>query len=174
MHNFFQKNYWSRGLPLYNYKIIVGMTDLIWIAFPGEIYCAINLKWWWLFGLQQQWDKSAAELDGSMPTATPNEMKHICGCDRRKYQGRSSSRSSHSTPDASTVSRHPEAIPQGPYSAFTQNWRNFDDRVKTKRGRCYTKKYQYKEVADSLSSSVWQRCWEGWAGLQEHEVALSK
>lgn len=69
------------------------MTDLIWIAFPGEIYCAINLKWLWLFGLEQQWDKSAAELDGSMPTATPNEMKHICGSDRRKYQGTSPSQS---------------------------------------------------------------------------------
>lgn len=69
------------------------MTDLIWIAFPGEIYCAINLKWLWLFGLQQEWDKSAVELDGSMPTATPNEMKHICGSDRRKYQGTSSSQS---------------------------------------------------------------------------------
>lgn len=117
------------------------MTDLIWIAFPGEIYCAINLKWWWLFGLQQHWDKSAVELDGSMPTATPNEMKHICGSDRRKHQGRSSSQGSDSTPDANTVSRHSQAIPQGPYSAFTQNWRNFDHRVKTKRGGCYAKKY---------------------------------
>jgi len=73
--------------------------------------------------------KSAAGLDGSVPTATPNEMKHICGSDRRKYQGASSSRSSSFQPDASRVSKYAQAIPQGPHSASTQNWGNFDYRL---------------------------------------------